>query len=188
MSSNNKIPQNLLYLSVLALLASFILVIFVIIPKATTLKSLSNEASSKENQLTAGKDQIASLREAITLIQTAKKDVELLGVAVPAKANAEEALAQISANAQGASVQLKNVTVSGEENGNLKISVSILGKYSDTVLFMKNLETNLRPVTVNDLAISSGTDGSLLISTFNLLFPYLNNADETSQTGVTNGQ
>ncbi len=170
---------------------TFFIVILYIVPKTTDLKNLSQRAAAKQSELEVGRQQVAAIRTATQLIKAARADMDTLGVAIPDKEKAEEALQQLSANASSSEITIKSVTAgTGQaetgQSGALTITVSVSGDFSNTIAFIGNLEKNLRPVKVVDYSIVASGVGALTDTTFNLSFPYLVSSDEVA--GGQNGQ
>jgi len=166
-------------ISVLALLASLAIVIFLVVPRISEMKELSNNVAAKEAELEAGKNKVAALRNAIQLIKTARRDMEILGIAVPVDKDIAEALVQVNANASNSGVVIEAISAAEGETGNISISATVLGSYEQVMGFLSNTEKSLRPIKIVDYNLIS-TEGAV-DATFNLLFPYLK--EESSLAG-----
>jgi len=168
-------------IGVLALLASLAIIIFLIVPRVSEMRDLSNNIAAKEAELEIGKKKVSSLRSAVQLIKTARRDMEILGVAVPADKDIAEALVQVNANASNSGVVIDAISTSGGEAGNVSINASVKGSYEQIMGFLSNSEKNLRPIKIVDYNLVS-TEGTIS-ATFNMLFPYLATKTEVAQEG-----
>jgi len=171
--------KYLSYFTLLALILTILGVIFMIIPRFESLKDLSTKISAKEAELDLGKKKVTALRTATQLIKTAQTDMDLLGVAIPVGKNAEEALAQLSANASTSGVSIVSTTISDGEAGHVSIALTLSGDFDGTYSFISNLEKNLRPVTIADYNMIEA-EGNI-DSTLNLLFPYVEEPKQDSE-------
>lgn len=179
--------QSLIYISVLALLIAFILVIIFIVPKIATLKDLSTQVAKKEDELNAGKQKVEDLKRAAALIKTARSEVETMQIAVPTKEKMDEAVAQLSAAATQAGLSIQSVTIGTPSKGMANLTVTTEGEFSNTVSFMSNIEQNLRPATFSDFSLASSQANSLISATFNLSFPFIDESATPTPTATTNG-
>ena len=209
MDQQKKPSQIILLISVFSLLVAILLVIFVIVPKVSELKNVASDVEAKKQELEAGKSKVAATKKAIQTMSSAKRDLDLLGVAIPTQPDPEDALVQVSAAAGKAGVKLSSIAISQgdtSKGSTLGLTFSALGNFDSTIALIDNLEKCLRPITVNDYAISNSENSGDLGSTFNLKLPYV--ADESkaitaalpvgsegqsetpaaTQTEVTNGQ
>lgn len=187
------------YLSVLALLAAFILVITYIVPKITVLKDLSTQIVAKESELSAGKQKVEDLKKAAGLIKMARSQMETLQIAVPTKEKADEAVAQLSAASSQAGLSIQSITVGTSSGGIATLTVTTEGEFSNTVSFMSAVEQNLRPATFSDFSIASSQTDSVISATFNISIPYINESpsptpdtstasNQTEETNAKSGQ
>jgi Tfp pilus assembly protein PilO len=171
-----------IYFVLLALLLSFLGIIFVITPKITSLQKVSDEAAASQAELDAGRLKVQAVRDSLQLIKSAQSSISLLGVAVPDQAKADEAVVQAATAASAAGLTLKNASVAEGEAGYVNLTVSADGDYDKVIVFLGNLEKNLRPVKVTDYSLSaSGTSGQVS-GTFSIGFPYLKESVETQTT------
>ena len=177
-----KKPQLLIIIVLLALLASFLGIVFVIVPNISKLKDISDRVAAKEQKLEVGRTEVASIKEAAQLINSAQRDIELLGVAIPDGPKTDEAIVQISQAAAQSGLKIKNAAISEGAAGYITISFSTAGSYQDTVSFISNLEKNLRPVKVADYTISGADSGNLVSATFDIAFPFIAAQPKASST------
>lgn len=161
------------FLSVLALLGAFILIIFVLVPKIRQLSDLSNQAKAKSEQIELKKQEIAAVRQASALIKSAKQEVQTLQIAVPDKEKTEEALAQLSDATASAGLDLTSIGLHGAQDGYVKVSATVFGPFDKVIALMGNLEKNLRPIRVDDYTVTSSEGSADVSTTLNLSFPYL---------------
>lgn len=189
-------------LAVLAMLVAVLVVIFLIVPRVSAIKDLSNQIVDKESQLKQGQAQVDSVKQFAAILKTARADIAALGVAIPTEEKADEAVLQVASAASKAGVNVTSVSVSttsaaapravaatqegaatdqaevtsatsSASSGSLQVSVSIRGNYGATLDLLKKLEENLRPVTLKNLSIASNAEsGSDVDSSFNLDFPF----------------
>lgn len=167
-----------------ALLLSFLGIIFVIVPRISTLKTLSDQVAAKQAELDAGRQEVQSLKAAVQLIQSAQKDIETLGIAVPNSPKADEALVQLSQAATQAGLTVKSAAISPSEDQSITFTVSTDGQYNSAVSFIANMEKNLRPVAFIDYTLSATQNSSVISATFNISFPYIEE-EETATTTAT---
>lgn len=165
--------QKIILVSVVALLLSFFIIILYTVPRISNLKSLSTQVAAKEAELEAGLEEVRSVRSAVQLIKTAKSDMATLGIAIPDQEKAEEALAQLGANASSSQLQIKSIAIGAGEASNIGISISTSGSFDQTMTFLSNLEKNLRPIKIANYSLSATEDASLVEASFTLLFPFL---------------
>ncbi len=168
-------------ISVLALLVSLGIVIFLVVPRVSEMKELSNSIAAKEAELEIGKNKVSALRNAVQLIKTARRDMEILGVALPPNKDIAEALVQTNANASNAGVVIQTISVGEGGAGNISVSATVSGSYEQVMGFLSNTEKNLRPMQVSDYSLVS-SEGAIN-ATFNFLFPYLTLETESPQGG-----
>jgi Tfp pilus assembly protein PilO len=184
------------YLSVLALLASFVIVIMFVVPKIAVLKDLSNKVALKESELNAGKQKVEDLKKASALIKTARSEMETLQIAVPTKEKVDEAVAQLSAASNQAGLSIQSITIGTPGAGVASLTVTTEGEFSNTVSFMANVEQILRPASFSDFSVASSQTNSLISATFNIAFPFIDEAEllqsdtlaNTNQTEESNAQ
>jgi len=175
--------QRMILLSVVALLLSFLIIIFFTVARISDLKTLSTEAKAKEAELEAGIAQVQSVRNATQLIKVAKGDMQTLGIAIPDQEKGEEALAQLGANAASSGLEIKSIAIGGGDASNLGISVATTGSFDQTMTFLANLEKNLRPVKVKNYTFAAVEDSSSVDASFALLFPNLPSEASTGSGG-----
>jgi Tfp pilus assembly protein PilO len=189
---NQSNQQKAMIFAALALLVAFLLIIFYIVPGVGDLKERATTVSNKKQQHDLGVSKVQAIRTAAQAIALAKKQVSLLGVAIPEMQNAEEAVLQISLASKDSSVAVKGISVgSTEVNGNtssgaLAISVSVTGEYPNIIKLTKALEKNLRPVTISNISISSADASNEVEAKFDLDFPYLGSTANTDGSEVIN--
>jgi len=184
-----KLKQTLAAISALALLASILAVIFIIVPKMRDLKSINTQVKTKEQELEAGKAKVAAIKKAAELIRKARKDLETLGIAVPNKEKGEEALLQVASAAGKAEITVKSATISagGEGRGLLSLAVSTSGRYDNTIRFMENLEKSLRPATVSSFNFSPKQGSADVDATFQIALPFVDETVLSSPTATASG-
>jgi len=190
MEEKVKKGQGMLLISVVALLGSFIIVITYIVPKISSLKDLANQVAAKEQELETGRSKVEALKKATAIIKIARSEIETLGIAVPSKERADEALAQIAKIASDSGLSLQSVNSGTSGDGFVNITVSCEGSFPSVQTFLEKIERNLRPVKVMDYTVASGTDGGSVSSTFNFSLPYAGGEkkDVTTEEGsATNG-
>ncbi len=180
-----KNSQFFVLLVLLCLLMSFLGIIFVIVPHVSTLKNLSQRVAAKEQELVLGEEKVAAVKDAATLIKSAQRDIQLLGVAIPEKQKADEALVQATTAASAAGISVQNVVISPSETSAIVLTLSASGSYQNTITFIADLEKNLRPVKITDYSLTSSSSGGQVNSTFTISFPYLNIPSPTATTGST---
>lgn len=185
MEKNN---QTLNVAAVLSLLLGFLMFIFVILPKIQNIKQVSADIATKQSELKAGQEKVAALRQAVQLMTSAKKDLEILGVAIPASENAEEAFAQLAANSSASGLEIKSTGVStgeADSGGNLTLTITLSGKFENFKTFLENLEKNLRPVKITDYNMAYNAETTNIDTTFNLSFPYIAQEKAVTEEGNT---
>lgn len=180
-----KNSQFFILIVLLCLLLSLLAVIFLIVPHVSTLKNLSQKVAAKEQELTLGREKVQAIRNASILIKSAQRDIQLLGVAIPEKEKADEALVQVTSAASSAGISVQSAVISPSVNSAVSLTVSASGSYENTVSFIANLEKNLRPVKISDYSLASSSSGQIS-STFTISFPYLSaQPSPTATTGTT---
>jgi Tfp pilus assembly protein PilO len=177
--------QVIVLISVLALLVSLILIIFYIVPNVSSLRDLSNQVLSKQQELEAGKSKVAAIRRAVQTINSAKRDVETLGIAIPSSPSPELALIQLSSAASQAGITITSASIGQAEKGYQNISFSTSGKFENTLSFLEKIEKNLRPVKINNYTINSVERSSDLSATFTFAFPYIEKQAAATATAVS---
>lgn len=180
-----KQSQLISFISVLALLGAFLLIIFVVTPRVRQLWDLSSQAKGKGEQIALKQQEVESVKEASVLVKGAKQEVEMLQIAVPDKEKAEEALAQLSSATAAAGLKMTSVGLHGAQDGFVKISMSVFGPFDKFIGLMGNLESNLRPIKIDDYTVTSSEDSSDVSASLNLLFPYLPQTSPTPQVSAT---
>jgi len=184
-----KLKQTLAAISALALLASILAIIFIIVPKMKDLKSINTQVKAKEQELEAGKAKVAAIKNAAALIKKARKDLETLGIAVPDQERAEEALLQVTSAAGKAEITVKSMTMSAGGEGNLlSVAVSTSGRYDNTIRFMENLEKSLRPAATTSFNFAPKVGTGDVDATFQIVLPYVNEAALASATATATAQ
>lgn len=200
MNKEKNYTKELTNWAVLAMLLAILLGIFYIVPQISKVKKLSDTVASKEEDLNRGLEEVASIKEFALLMKTARSEIEKLGVSIPQEEKADEALLQAASAASVAGISVSGVSVDtqapqqsrGAEEGStndtalagvVSLTVTTGGEYGKTIDFMKNLEKNLRPVTIKNVALSANgetsgnVDGSFVIE-----FPYV--AAASSEVGA----
>jgi hypothetical protein len=183
-----KSSQAIILISVLALLVSLVLIIFYIVPSISSLQDLSGRVLSKQQELEAGKNKVDAIRRAVQTINSAKRDVETLGVAVPEGPSAESALVQLSSAASQAGISISSASIGQAEKGYQDISFSTSGKFENTLSFLEKIEKSLRPVKISDYTINSVEGSSDLSATFNFAFPYIEKQAAATATAASSQQ
>ena len=178
-TENKNKDQTATLLAILALLVAIAVVVFVIVPQLSSLRATSNQVLAKESELTAGQEKVATIKKSAQLIAAAKKDIELLGVALPAQEKTDEAVAQAASAATDAGLTVKSISVGESKNGEVAFSITTSGNYAQIDKYLQNLKSNMRPVAVNDYNISADSNGSLSAS-FSLAFPYVAKVEATA--------
>jgi Tfp pilus assembly protein PilO len=182
--------QKIMIVAAISLLVAFLLIIFYIVPSISDLKDKATTIASKKQEHDLGVQKVQAIRSATQAIALAKKQVSLIGVAIPEKQNAEEAVLQISTASKDASVTVKGISVGDSEvagkatAGSLGISVSVTGEYANIVKLTKALEKNLRPVNISNISVSVGNTSSEVSAKFDLNFPYLGTSSNSNGSEV----
>jgi len=191
MEEKAKKGQGMLLISVVALLASFIIVISYLVPKISSLKDLANQVALKEQELETGKAKVEALKKATAIIKVARSEIETLGIAVPSKERADEAVAQIAKIAGDSGLNLQSVNAGAPGGGFINVTVSCEGSFPSVQTFLEKIEKNLRPVKVVDYTVASASGGASVSSTFNFSMPYVGEETKTdtakAEEGATNG-
>lgn len=183
-----KNSQLVILVVLLALLLSFLGIVFVIVPQISSLKDISNQIAAKQVELSAGRAEVEAVRTAAQLIKSASSDIATLGIAVPNGAKADEALVQVTQAASQAGLTVQNASVGqGDQSGYVAFSVSTEGSYDQTVAFIANLEKSLRPAGIVDYSLSSTEKASVISATFNIKFPYVTQDVAASATVTPTG-
>lgn len=169
---NKKTSQIPVALAALLLLVALVVLIAYIIPQITTLRDLNQSVVQKEQELAVGKQKVQAIRDAVQLIQQAKKEVEVLGIAIPTKEKAEESLLQIANIASRQEITVKTATFSSAE-GSLTMNVTAEGDYNKFIDFFNDVNSNIRPVVASDINFSPNEETGSLEASFDVSFPYL---------------
>ncbi|MCX6809943.1 MAG: hypothetical protein NTZ65_04345 [Candidatus Berkelbacteria bacterium] len=205
MEQQKKPSQIILLSSVFALMVGVLLVIFVIVPKVQELKTVASNVEAKKQELEAGQNKVAATKKAIQTMSAAKRDLDLLGVAIPNQPDPEDALVQISAASGKAGLKLSSIAIAQSDStkgSSLGLTFSTLGNFDSTLALFDNLEKGLRPIVIKDYAISNSENSGDLSATFNLTLPYIIDESKAkaaaaaqtatdqsaTQTETTNGQ
>ncbi len=178
---NKKATQTPVALAALLLLVALVVLIAYVIPQITTLKDLNQSIVQKEQELAIGKQKVQAIRDAVQLIQQAKKEVEVLGIAIPTKEKAEESLLQIANIASRQEITVKTATFSSAE-GSLAMNVTAEGDYNKFVDFFNDVNSNIRPAAVSGINFSPNEETGALEASFDVIFPYI--AEETNNVAV----
>lgn len=174
----------------MALLVAIGAVAFVIVPQLSSLRDTSNQVLAKDNELKAGQDKVAAIKQSAQLIVAAKKDIDLLGVALPVQENADEALAEAASAASDAGLTVKSISVGEAKEDRVTLAVTTTGNYAQVDKYLQNLQNNLRPVVVDNYNMSADSSGNgALSASFSLSFPYIAQAaaTTTASTQATEG-
>lgn len=181
---NKKSTQTPVALAALLLLVALVVLIAYIIPQITTLKDLNQSVVQKEQELAVGRQKVQAIRDAVQLIQQAKKELEVLGIAIPTKEKAEESLLQIANIASRQEITVRTATFSSAE-GSLAMNVTAEGDYNKFVDFFNDVNSNIRPAAVTGINFSPNEETGALQASFDLNFPYI--VEETKAAATEAG-
>lgn len=194
-------------LAVLAMLVAIIVVIFFIVPRVSAIRDLSNQVAQRESELKSGQAKVEAVKQFAMILKTAKNDIDKLGVSIPTEERADEALLQAASAASSAGVGISSVAIaasseqvqnetaqsgSGDQaqstvkSGVLTLTISARGSYSAMLDYIKKLEENIRPVTIQNLSIASSADSSDVDGTFTLHFPFVEGIEQTVDPNTNN--
>jgi len=186
-------PQTLLIAAALSLLVALVLIIAYMVPKINTLKDLNQTIVQKQQELDLGKQKVQAVRDAVQLLQQAKKEIEVLNIAMPTKEKAEESLLQVSEIASKQEIEITSATFAEDKTSGsqqLTMSLTTRGAYNKFVDFFNAVNTNLRPAVASGINFSPNEEKGLEAS-FDLTFPYISpSADKSaaaSGTATTEG-
>lgn len=137
------------------------------LPQIRELKLLRTQSATLEADL-------SSLNEKKTTVVKLNDDLkrstaltDKLALAVPEDEAIDELITSLEKIVEKAGITLLSVQpASNVETGKTTAMLSTRGSYSGTTLFLEFLEKNLRPIGVNDLALTATSDiqGASLIS------------------------
>ncbi len=161
----------IIFSSAMLLIALFVLILF-LIPRINQIKTLATEIANKQAEYEVGLLRVSLAQKAVDTITQAKKESDLLGVAIPESPRAEEAILQVSTSASSSGLQVTSAEVIKASEGILSITVSTRGSYDNTISFVSKLKNNLRPVKLVDLTMTKDGD-DVINANFNLELPYL---------------
>lgn len=184
-----KTPKNqpLLLIGALALLASVVVVIVYVVPKISALKDLANKVETKQQELETGKSKVEALKKAAAIIKVARSEMETLGIAVPTKEKADEAVSQIADASGKAGLDVESINASGSQEGSLGLVVTSSGGYGNVTNFIENIEKNLRPVKITSCTVVSNSEGKV-DATINLSVPFLAQSEASATSTPQKGQ
>ncbi len=135
--------------------------------------SLRSHALAKQiDDLQARKTQLLALQQDLAKYQT---QINQLAIAAPSGPDYPEVLAQLSALASKNQVTLSSVLPgrSSDSVEQVPITLTVRGNYPQLISFVAGIERNLRPISVNSLALISGNDpkqAQTLTATIQLTF------------------
>jgi Tfp pilus assembly protein PilO len=167
-------------LSTILLFVALVVLILYLIPRVSQLKLLSHQVESKRVEYESGKLKIQNAEALQSMLGQYKKEAELLGIALPGKSKAEDALVELSEAAKGSGLEIVSADVS-DEKGSLLVDLSTKGTYENQVGFLDKLKNNLRPIKVVEIEMTKIDDK--IVTNLKLNFPYFSSlAESNSQT------
>ena len=171
MKTTDKGKMTIIFSTLILFVAIFVFILF-LIPKINQLKTVTGDVATKKSQYEAGILRVMLAQKAVDVISSAKKESDLLGIAIPESPQAEDAMRQLSTSANQAGLQVVSAEVVKSSEGILSISFSTRGSYEKTVDFVSKIKSNLRPTKIVELNMTrDGNDN--INATFNLELPYL---------------
>jgi len=179
MEEKNTKNQAVLLASVLALLASVVIVITYIVPQFFSLKNLSNDISSKQSELDQGKNRVSALKSAAAIVKAAHSELETLGIALPASQDSDKAIAQVADAAGRAGLSVGSINSNSVQQGELTLIITGSGSYGNIADFVSNIERNLRPTKVTELSLAS--NGTNVDATISLSMPFLSQGNDSTE-------
>lgn len=162
MNEANNVKEHSSLLPLLAVIVAIGLGYLVINPKIAELRSLNNQISAKNLDITAMQEKINNLTILKQKFSESPGDVELLNLAVPKDSQIPEIIEEVTAMAgkSGLEVNAINPVVQQTSSGETEVSISVNGDYISFVNFSENLEKNIRPVTFKSVNIASQVQAS----------------------------
>ena len=129
---------------------------FVINPSISGLKEVNAKIDAKNQEISTLKANINTLNTLKTQLEQAKDTANKLELAVPTKDDIPEILVQIENMAKDSGLKINSIQTTNEDTqGYVPISVSLQGDYIGFSKFLSELETNIRPMTIQTINMAS---------------------------------
>jgi len=187
---NKNSSQTIILAAAGFLLVAFVAIITYLVPRVSEIKTLNDSIANKQQELALGRQKVQAIRDAIQVINKAKREIEILGIAIPDKEKAEESLVQITTIASANEITISNMSFSSgsdKKASKLTVNVTAQGDYGKFASFFNALNTNLRPVAVSGINFSNNDSTNQLEAGFDLVFPYLSEDSVASTSQADNG-
>jgi Tfp pilus assembly protein PilO len=176
--TEKKTKLAITFSTIILFVALFVLILY-LIPKINQLKTLSNQVESKKVEYESGKLKIANADILKSMLGQYKKEADILGIALPSTAKAEDALVELSEATRLSGIELVSADVSNQK-GAVQVEIETKGTFENQVNFIDKLKSNLRPIKVVEINMSK--QDNTILGSFKLNFPYFTSVNSTQAT------
>ncbi len=160
-------------LLILGIIVIVVIIFWVIKPQMNKLKEANARVKAKTVELSQKQEMLSNMNSLATEIKTKANLVNKLDIVLPySSPGASGLVLELNNMAKATGVSIKSLTPTANESSanyeepaqELNIStyaftVDVVGKYSGIKNLFKQMENNLRPITVKNISIASSEDG-----------------------------
>lgn len=160
-------PQTIVI--TLSVLITVSLTYFVAMPQATKLAVRTAELTTKKEQARQLEERRNSLLKLTDKLPGYAADIERLALAYPQEEQTVEALIQAQAIIERSGLTIDSLAPSKTNIGALQVSMVLKGSYESLINLLRELDSNLRPVIINNLSVQAGaSDKEVGVLTVNI--------------------
>lgn len=145
-------PQDLV--TVIALVISGAVTYFVAMPQAQALKDKQSTLQAKLAQAQELNQRAADLKSVAGKLPQYSDSIERLSLAMPKDEQTIEGLVQARTIIERSGMAMVSLTPGKSKDNGLPISFSLTGPYDSVSRFIRLLNANLRPVSIDSLTIT----------------------------------
>lgn len=138
------------------------------LPQARTLTAVTSELKGKEAEQAKLEQKYNSLTQLASVFASHQEDIDRLTIAYPTEEQSVEAMIAAQAMAERSGVSVVDITPSTAKGNALPVVMNVTSTYGAFSSLLREFYNNLRPVAINSLTISAGSENTKGLVSANL--------------------
>ena len=146
--------------SLLSLIVILVIAVWVIYPNLNQIKDLNIKLGAKDKEISQAKQKINNLNTLKSEFNRFQEVVKQLEIAAPSEAQMPEILVQLETLAKRSGMEIISIQpTTTKNNQEVAVNLATNGNFASTLLFLRNLEKNARPIQVKSFTLDSAKAG-----------------------------